>query len=229
MAPKAKAAITDSQVVVGYRAYVQLIQSLLSDQRCISSGMTKEQERAKAAIDEAAAGNRVAIISSGDAGVYGCAGLVLELLKNLDITIAVEVIPGITAASSAAACLGAPIMNDFAVISLSDLLTPWEVIEQRVSAVLGADMVLALYNPKSKGRNWQIDKVRELALVNRPGSTPVGIVSKISRPGEQVVLTDLDNFLTHPIDMFSTVIIGNSTSFIWQGYMVTPRGFFIKD
>jgi precorrin-3B C17-methyltransferase len=225
LTPRAKAAIEDCQVVVGYRAYIQLIQPLLSGQRVISSGMGRERQRAEAAIDEAAAGKRVAVCSSGDAGVYGCAGLVLELLRNRGLRLPLEIIAGITAASSAAACLGAPLMNDFAVISLSDLLTPWEVIERRLEAVLAADLVLVLYNPKSRGRTWQIERVRELVLNSRPGPTPVGIVSCAGQPGEQVVLTDVDNFLKHPIGMSSTVIIGNSSSFIWQGYMVTPRGY----
>lgn len=191
--------------------------------------MGQELARAGAAVDEALAGNRVAVISSGDAGVYGCAGVALELLKNRELNLDLEIVPGITAALSAAACLGAPLANDYAAISLSDLLTPWEVIERRIKLTLEADLVIALYNPKSKGRDWQIERVRELALKNRPATTPVGIVSDTSRPNEQVTLTDLDNFLKHHIDMSSTVIIGNSTTFTWQGYMVTSRGYSLKD
>ena len=231
MSQRAVQTIKEADVVVGYRPYVELIEGILSpEQDVIESGMRSEMKRARKALDLALTGKRVVVVSSGDAGIYGMAGLVLELLfevsghKQVDF----EVIPGITAASAAAALLGAPLMNDFAVISLSDLMTPWEVILRRVEAAAQGDFVIVLYNPKSKRRVKQIEEAREIILKYRTASTPVGIVIGAGRAGQRVVISDLAHFLDEEINMFSLVIIGSSQSYIKEGKMITPRGYQIS-
>lgn len=227
MTPRAKAAIEAAQVVAGYDTYIELIEPLLAGKPVIGTGMMQEVERCQAAVNEAKAGKRVAVVSSGDPGVYGMAGLVLELAQQLPAAErpAVEIVPGISAVGAAAAVLGAPLMHDFAVISLSDLLTPWELIVRRVKAAVEADFVIALYNPKSSRRTSQIEEVRRLALEVRPGTTPVGIVRHATRQKEDYTLSDLEHFTGEHIDMFSLVIIGNSQSYTCDGRMVTPRGY----
>jgi len=191
--------------------------------------MTREIERCSAAIEQAKAGRSVAVISSGDPGVYGMAGLVLELLeKEGELNrIPVEIIPGITSATSAAARLGAPLMHDFAVISLSDLLTPWEIIEKRLQAAAYADFVTVLYNPASHKRNWQLKSAREIMLKHKAPSTPVGIVKNAARQQEEIYVTDLENMLNYPVDMLTTVIIGNKSSREAGGFIITPRGYTV--
>ncbi len=231
LSQRAAKAISDAEVVVGYRPYVELIESLLSpEQKVIGSGMRREVQRAKEALEFASAGKSVVVISSGDAGIYGMAGLVLEMLFEIGDpkTVDFEVIPGITAASAAAALLGAPLMNDFVVISLSDLMTPWEVILSRAEAAAIGDFVTVLYNPKSKRRIQQIRTVRDVFLRYRRKETPVGIVTGAGREGEKVVISELDCFLEEEINMFSLVVIGNSQSYIREGKMVTPRGYEIN-
>ena len=170
---------------------------------------------------------KVAVISSGDPGIYGMAGLVLELVVKLPEALQPEVriIPGVSAVGSVAAALGAPLMHDFAVISMSDLMTPWEVIEKRVRAAVEADFVIAIYNPKSVKRTEQIEKVRQIALQHRKATTPVGVVRSVSRPDQELVITTLDRFTEEKIDMFTTVIIGNSQTFQSGQFMITPRGY----
>ncbi len=191
--------------------------------------MTREIERCAAAIEQALSGRRVAVISSGDPGVYGMAGLVLELLeKEGELNnIPVEIIPGITSATSAAARLGAPLMHDFAVISLSDLLTPWEIIEKRLEAAAYADFVIVLYNPASNKRNWQLKSARDIMLKYKAPTTPVGIVKNAARQQEEVYITDIENMLIYPIDMLATVIIGNKSTREAGGFIITPRGYTI--
>lgn len=239
----AREAVDNAEVVVGYKTYLDLIKPLLAGKEAISSGMTKEVERCREALRLAASGKSVALVSGGDAGVYGMAGLVLELagdvpcvcrdkgdhpgspLSDVDIVI----IPGVSAVQAAAAVLGAPLMHDFAVISLSDLLTPWDIIERRLAAAAAADYVAAIYNPRSKGRTSQLDKAREIFLAARSASTPVGIVRNACRTGEEKVVTTLGAMHTFPVDMYSIVIIGNSTTFLDKDErMVTPRGYKIK-
>ncbi len=231
MSQRAVQTIKEADVVVGYRPYVELIEDVLSpEQEVIGSGMRQEVKRARKALDEALAGRRVVVVSSGDAGIYGMAGLVLELLfevndyKRVDF----EVIPGITAASAAAALLGAPLMNDFVVISLSDLLTPWEVILRRVEAAAQGDFVIIFYNPKSKRRVQQIEEARKMLLNYRTASTPVGIVTGAGRAEQRVAISDLAHFLDEEINMFSLVIIGSSQSYVKDGRMITPRGYQIS-
>nr|WP_218070324.1 precorrin-3B C(17)-methyltransferase [Desulfuribacillus alkaliarsenatis] len=226
-APAAITAIETADVIVGYKTYLNLIEDLLVNKEVISSGMRKEIDRAKAAADLASEGKCVAVVSSGDPGVYGMAGIVLELVEEQynDKNIEVEVIPGITAATAAAAALGAPLMHDFAVISLSDLLTPWTKIMTRIEAAGLGDFIVVLYNPKSHGRPNHINTAREIFLWHKDPMTPVGIVRNAKRGEEEVIITNLKEMLNHPIDMLTTVVIGNSQTKIINGKMVTPRGY----
>ncbi len=225
--PAALRAIAEAQVVVGYKTYLDFIPQCLAGKEIVSSGMRQEVERCRQALDLAAAGKKVALVSSGDAGVYGMAGLVLELAEG---GIDIEIVPGVSAVQAAAARLGAPLMHDFAVVSLSDLLTPWVRIRQRLEAAAAADFVVALYNPKSRGRTGQIAEAREILLRHRGAQTPVGIVRNACRPGEEVTVSSLGAFLDHDIDMFSLVIIGNSQTRVdAAGRMVTPRGYLKEE
>lgn len=224
---EARQAMENAEVVAGYHTYLELVPELIAGKEVIGSGMMQEVERCEAAVERARAGSRVAVISSGDPGIYGMAGLVLELVVKLPESARPEVriIPGVSAVGSAAAVLGAPLMHDFAVISMSDLMTPWELIEKRVRAAAEADFVIAIYNPKSMRRTEQIEKVREIVLQHRPATTPVGVVRSVSRPDQEAVITTLDRFTEEKIDMFTTVIIGNSQTFRSGNYMITPRGY----
>ena len=224
---EANEAIEFSDVVVGYQTYLEFIKPLLVGKEIVSSGMMREVERCREALGLAAFGKQVALVSSGDAGVYGMAGLVLELAAEEEFKgVEIAVVPGVSAVQAAASVLGAPLMHDFSVISLSDLLTPWEVITRRLRAAGSADFVVALYNPKSKGRVRQIEEARAIMLASRPAETPVGIVRHACRDGEEKVVTTLGEMLNHDIDMFSIVIIGNSATFVDDhGRLVTPRGY----
>ena len=203
---------------------------VLEGKEILSSGMKGEIKRCKMAIESALDGKNTAIVSSGDAGIYGMAGLVLELLEEQDLMdrVEVEIIPGISALSAAAAILGAPLMHDFAVVSLSDLMTPWEVIRQRVEAAAKADFVLVLYNPRSKKRTQQLEEARDIMLKYRGRHTPVGIVRNASRRGETSHITTLSRMDEFAIDMLSIVLVGNSGTCIIGGKMVTPRGYLEK-
>lgn len=229
---RAKRAIEESNVVVGYTTYIELVRDLICGKRVIYTGMTEEVERAKKAVDMARGGNTVAVVSSGDPGIYGMAGLIFEVLKEdgwrPGYGLEVEVIPGVTALSAVGSLLGAPIMHDFASISLSDHLTPWEVILRRVEAAAQADFVIALYNPKSGQRTWQIVETHKMIRKYREGSTPVGVVKSAYRDGQSIVITDLDHMLDFPIGMLTTIIIGNSSTFTYEGLMITPRGYHNK-
>jgi len=224
---EARLALEGAEVVAGYHTYLELVPDLIAGKAVIGSGMMQEVERCEAAVAKAKAGNRVAVISSGDPGIYGMAGLVLELVVKLPETErpSVRIIPGVSAVGSAAAALGAPLMHDFAVISMSDLMTPWDLIEKRVRAAAEADFVIAIYNPKSMRRTEQIEKVREIVLQHRSAATPVGVVRSVSRPDQEVVITTLDRFTEEKIDMFTTVIIGNTQTFRSGNFMITPRGY----
>ncbi len=234
LAPRAVQMIQVCDIVIGYRLYIEQIQDLLADKDIHLSELTQEVERATLAVQQARNGQRVCIVSSGDAGIYGMAGLVLDLLSSCQEEVAgdgmlsepqVEVIPGISALNAAAALLGAPLMHDFAVISLSDLLIPWDTIAQRLSAAASADFVIVLYNPGSRKRHWQLGEARRLVLQSRSGITPVGLVRNAYRPGQQVSLTTLEGLLNYQIDMFTTIVIGNSCTRVQQGRMITPRGY----
>ncbi|MBI5571210.1 MAG: precorrin-3B C(17)-methyltransferase [Desulfomonile tiedjei] len=222
---RAEDAITESTVVVGYRRYLDLIQDLTAGKELVSSGMTQEMERCRAALHRAAAGATVALISSGDPGLYGMAGLALELASRERISVPIEICPGVTSAGASAAAMGAPLMLDFATISLSDLLVPWETIRRRLEAVASADLVVALYNPRSKRRKSQLEEAAVIFRTHRPGTTPVGIGTAVGTAEESILLSDLDRFLDEEIGMRSIVIIGNSSSRILDGRFVTPRGY----
>jgi len=212
-------------VVVGYRRYLELIEDLTADKELISSGMTREVERCRAALQRAQDGETVALVSSGDPGVYGMAGLALELASREEISIPIEICPGVTSANACAAVMGAPLMLDYATISLSDLLVPWESIRTRLEAVAAVDMVVALYNPRSKKRRGQLEEAAVIFRKYREGTTPVGIGTAVGATEERVTLSDLDHFLELEINMRSIVLIGNSSSRIVDGWFITPRGY----
>ena len=230
MTPRARRAIESVEVVAGYNTYIKLIENIISDKKIIGRAMMQEVERCQLAIAEALSGRDVAVVSSGDAGVYGMAGLVLEMILDLPKNKRphFEIIAGVSAVNAAAAILGAPLMNDFAIISLSDLMTPWELIKRRVSSAAAGDFVIALYNPKSKRRVQQLAEVQNILLEFRKKNTPVGIVTNAGRSGETKVISTLENFIQEEVNMFSLVIIGNSQTFVKEGFMITPRGYDIK-
>jgi precorrin-3B C17-methyltransferase len=227
LSQRAQKAIRRCQVIAGYRTYVNLLGDLAEGKEIVSSGMTQEIERAEEAIQNALSGKEVCLISSGDPGIYGMAGLVLELLKEDEKKrIGIEIIPGITSALSCAALLGAPLMNDFAVISLSDLLTDRRVIEKRIKAACEGDFVIVFYNPKSKKRIKPLEESLEILMNCRSPQTPVGIVRNAGRNGEEVIISRLNDMLTmKQIDMGTTIIVGNSKTYVKGNYMITPRGY----
>lgn len=227
MTVRAQEVWTEVNIIAGYKTYIDLIRPFISGQEIVATGMRQEIERCQEVVRLAILGNQVALVSSGDAGIYGMAGILIECLAQAGrLDIPLEVIPGVTAANAAASLLGAPLMHDFAVISLSDLLTPWEVIERRVHLAAEGDFVLAIYNPKSKGRTSQIETVRDILLQYRAPETPVGLVREALRGGDtSIVVTTLGEFTRHPIDMLTTVVIGNSQTRQIGPYMVTPRGY----
>ena len=240
MAPRAIQMLRECDMVVGYRLYIEQIRDLVGDKEVHVSELTHEVERATLAVLHARAGSKVCIVSSGDAGIYGMAGLVLDLLSQVQNETParlsttgiekrpeplVEVIPGISALNAAAALLGAPLMHDFAVISLSDLLTPWQTIACRLSAAATADFVIVLYNPASRKRHWQLGEAQRLLLESRSATIPVGLVRNAYREGQKLWLTTLEHLLDHDVDMFTTIVIGNSCTRIQQGRMITPRGY----
>jgi precorrin-3B C17-methyltransferase len=223
LAPKAKEAILASDVVAGYTGYLELISDLIKGKEIITTGMKNEIDRCEAAIAEALKGKQVCVISGGDAGIYGMAALLYELTDGHAIE--VEVIPGITAANSAAAILGSPLANDFAVVSLSDLLTPWDVIEKRLDACSMADMVLCLYNPQSKKRSGYLERACAIVLRHKPPETNCGYVRNAFRDNGESRICSLAELSKAAVDMFTTVIIGNSCTKIINGKLVTVRGY----
>lgn len=230
--PAALRAIAEAQLVVGYRTYIGLVRHLLDGKEVVQTGMTEEIGRARAAVERARAGETVALISSGDAGVYGMAGLVFEVLKDMGWrrgdSPELRIVPGITALNSCASRVGAPLVHDSCSISLSDLLTPWPVIARRIEAAAAADFVIGLYNPASGRRTRQIVEAQRIIRAHRPGTTPVALVKSAYRELESVVLTDVDTFLEYEIGMLTTVLVGSSNTFVFEGYMVTPRGYTNK-
>ncbi|SMF01834.1 precorrin-3B C17-methyltransferase [Desulfovibrio gilichinskyi] len=228
MSPHAREAIHLADVVVGYTGYIKLIApDLLEGKDVLSTGMMAEVERCRRAVDEAVAGRNVAMVCSGDPGIYAMAGLVMELLETHDFfsDICFEVIPGIPAFAAAAALLGAPLMHDFASVSLSDLLTPWDKIEKRIRCAADADFVIAIYNPRSKKRAGHLIDAINIIKLFRRGSTPVGIVNRAYREGQKVQLVTLDTVNEQDVDMQTVLIIGNSSTREVAGKMLTPRGY----
>ena len=229
MTVRAKNILQTADTVIGYTTYIRLIYPLLAGKEVIESSMTREKERCLRAIDEALQGKKVALISSGDSGIYGMSGLLLELMEkdNLAGKIPVEMAPGVPAFVAAAAAVGAPLMNDFAAISLSDLLTPWEAIEKRLAAAATGDFVTCLYNPKSSKRTFQIERAVEIFSTHRDHHTPCAIVRSVSRPEQSITMTSLVHLKDCFIDMRCMVIIGNSQTALHGKWMITSRGYML--
>lgn len=228
LAPMAVEALAGAELVAGYTAYIDLVPpALLVGKDVAATGMTGEVARCRLALEAAASGRRAVLVSSGDAGVYGMAGLALEMLEAMGLTGKVEfvVVPGIPAVCAAAALLGAPLTHDFAVVSLSDLLTPLETIRRRLEAALGADFVLALYNPRSRRRSGYLAEALALAARHRPPETPVGMVKNAFRPGQAIRLTPLAAADPGWADMLTLVVIGNASTRMAGPAMLTPRGY----
>ena len=227
MTQEAISAMEDAEVIVGYKTYIKLVEDFIKDKEVVQNGMRKEVDRCQDAIDIAKTGKKVAVISSGDAGIYGMAGLILELITKQELDIPVKVVPGVTASIGAAAVLGAPIMHDFCHISLSDLMTPWEVIEKRLRLAAEADFVICLYNPRSKGRSEHLANAFKIMGEFKDGSTPVGIVKDVGREDQEKFICTFDTMDFERVDMTTMVIIGNKSTYIHDDLMITPRGYTV--
>ena len=212
-------------VIAGYITYIDLVKDEFKEKEFYVSGMKKEIDRCEKVLELAKEGKTVALISSGDAGIYGMAGIMIEVALGSGID--VEVIPGITSSVAGASLVGAPLMHDQAIISLSDLLTDWEVITKRIDRASEGDFVISLYNPKSKGRTEQIVEAREIMLKHKAPSTPVALLRHVGREDENYTLTNLDEMLNYERDMFTVVIVGNSKTYVKEGKMITPRGYHL--
>jgi precorrin-3B C17-methyltransferase len=231
LAPMARDAMETSDLIVGYTGYIKLLPlDLTHGKEVMATGMRHELDRAKMAVEACTNGQNVVVVSSGDAGVYGMAGLILEYLDKtgLQNTVPCTIIPGIPALCAAAALLGAPLMHDFASISLSDLLTPWELILKRVEAAAGADFVIVLYNPKSKRRSDQLKTALDIIRKHRGDQVAVGSVRRAYREGQEIRTAQLGNFDVENVDMTTIVIVGNAQTQIAGDRMITPRGYFNK-
>ena len=223
MTIRAMRTLEQCDVIAGYGVYVDLVKPLLPDKEYLVTPMRKEADRCRMAIDCAMTGRSVALISSGDAGVYGMAGLLCEMAQGLELEI--EVVPGVTAALSGGAVLGAPLTHDFAVISLSDLLTPWEKIEKRLECAAMADLSMAIYNPASHRRSDYLRRACEIVMRHASPETVCGVVRNIGRDGEEMHVMTLRELADYPADMFTTVFIGNAQTKVVDGRMITPRGY----
>ena len=228
--PAVLEAVKGSDVIIGYKYYFQFIKPLIDEHvTCIDTGMKRERERAAIAFDYAEQGNVVCVISSGDAAIYGMVPLIYEMKKERGSAVEIASLPGISAFQMAASLLGAPMGHDFCVISMSDLMTPWAKIEKRIYAAAEADFITAVYNPVSRERYWQLNRLKEIFLKSRSPQTPVGYVRQAGRDEQQVTVTTLAELDTTLIDMFTVVIIGNSTTYSFGGSMITPRGYYRDD
>ena len=228
--PAVMEALGQADAVVGYQYYFQFVKPFLQEGcLCVDTGMKKERQRAEQAFELAEQGKTVVVISSGDAGIYGMTPLVYEMSRERGSDVEVCSLPGISAFQKAASLLGAPIGHDMCIISLSDLMTPWEVIERRIKAAATGDFVTAIYNPKSHGRYWQLYRLKELFLEERAADTPVGYVRQAGRDDQEVSVTTLAAFDPEDIDMFTVILIGNSQSYVADGKMITPRGYYAED
>lgn len=223
MTLRAVKAIEESDIIVGYTKYIEMVKDLIKDKEIFKTGMRGEEERCREAL-ELSKYKKVALISTGDSGIYGMAGLILEMRKDENV----EIIPGITASSAAGSILGAPLMHDNCNISLSDLMTPYEDIKKRVLLAAEGDFVISLYNPKSKGRPHYLKECVDIIKEFRGEETPIAVVRNALRDGESKEIFTLKDFNDEAVDMFSIVIIGNSKSYIKDGYFITPRGYKIK-
>ena len=231
---RAKQVIEESDTIVGYETYVNIVQDLIEGKDVYRYAMTQEVERARQCIDLAKSGKIVSLVSSGDPGIYGMAGLIYETLAESGwdpkTGLQVEIIPGISALNSCASIIGSPLMTDFAVLSMSDLLVPWEIIMKRVEAAAQGDFVIVIYNPSSKKRIHQLQDTRKILLKYRKPSTPVAIIKGAFRDSQSVVLTDLENLENHSdkLGMITTVIVGNSSTYNYKDLMINPRGYTSK-
>ena len=221
MTLRAKEAIEESNIVVGYNKYIDMIKPLVENKELFSTGMRGEEARCRKALELSKEDNTVALISTGDSGIYGMAGLILQMQKDENV----EIITGVTASSAAGSVVGAPLMHDNCNISLSDLMTPYELIKKRVRNAADADMIISLYNPRSKGRPHYLREAIEIIKEYRDLNTPVAVVRHALRDGQEYKLFNLENFDEEVVDMFSIVIVGNSQSFVKEGKFITPRGF----
>ncbi len=241
LSPRARSVLSRVDAIVGYRTYIDLIRPLIEGKTVISTGMTREIERAQAALETALAGKSCAMISSGDAGIYAMAGLVLELCRIKEIPIrmphaaertgeglGIEVVPGIPALAAGAALLGAPLTHDFAAVSLSDLLTPWSTIAKRLEAAAEADFVIVIYNPRSRRRQDNLNRACEIIGRYRSPHTPAGVVTGAMRSNQRVAITTLSDLAEADVDMQTTLFIGNSTTMVYRNFMITPRGYTDK-
>lgn len=234
MTYRAKQAIDESQVIVGYDTYVGLVEDLIQGKEVYRYAMTQEVDRANQAIEFAEKGKTVSLVSSGDPGIYGMIGLIYEILAergwNRDTGIQVECVPGVSSLNSCAALVGSPLMTDFAVVSMSDLLVPWDMIIKRVEAAALGDYVTVIYNPASKKRVHQLRDARDIFLKYRKPDTPVAIIKGAYRESQQVQITTLEKLLDFPdmLGMITTVIVGNSSTFNYNGLMINPRGYSSK-
>ncbi|MFA6799757.1 MAG: precorrin-3B C(17)-methyltransferase [Candidatus Methanomethylophilaceae archaeon] len=227
MTLRATRSIEDADVVTGYTTYVDILREYFPEKKFKATGMMREVDRCRSAIEDASSGKNVAMVSSGDSGIYGMAGIVYQLVQEMKADITVEVVPGVTAASAAASVLGAPLMHDMAIISLSDLMTPLELIMKRVDCAGQADMIVCLYNPRSKTRKDYLSRAAEVLMKYRSPETPVGIVRNAGREGQERTITTLGNIDYEKVDMFSIVTVGNSQTYASDGLMITPRGYSI--
>ena len=220
-------AVRQADVIVGYKYYFQFIEPFVKEGcECIDTGMKKERERAEQAFEQAEQGKTVVVISSGDAGLYGMAPLIYEMKQAHQSDVEIDTLPGISAFQKAASLLGAPIGHDMCIISLSDLMTPWEVIERRIKAAAVGDFVTAVYNPKSHGRYWQLYRLQEIFLKYRSVDTPIGYVRQAGRDEQAIKVTTLEQFDPEEVDMFTVILIGNSQSYVTDGRIITPRGYY---
>lgn len=224
MTPQAKDALSDSDVICGYGVYVDLVKDDFADKQFLTTPMKKEADRCRMAVEEALKEQTVSMVCSGDPGVYGMASLMYEVAQDYD-PVDIEIVPGITAACSGAAVLGAPLIHDFAVISLSDLLTPWETIEKRLACAADGDFSICLYNPSSIKRHDYLRRACEILLKYRSETNAAGIVQNIGRDGESSKVMTLSELKEEQVDMFTTVFIGNSKTKLMNGKMITPRGY----
>ncbi|MEA1969180.1 MAG: precorrin-3B C(17)-methyltransferase [Thermodesulfobacteriota bacterium] len=239
--------LKEADAVAGYTTYIDLIKNEIKGKEIISTGMTREVERVEKSIDKALSGSTCALVSGGDPGIYAMAGLVFEMCQKREITLIrhnaeqiknnenhanqtleIEIVPGIPALSAGAALLGAPLTHDFAAISLSDLLTPWEKIEKRLAAAASADFVITIYNPKSKKRDWQLARAKKIIMEHRTGDTSVGVVTSAMRKKQKIVVTSLKDMDQAEVDMQTILFVGNSASVEYLGFMYTPRGYSEK-
>ena len=241
MAGRALTLIDQAEAIAGYTTYIDLIKPVIAGKEIIATGMKKEVDRVEKAISEALSGKVCALISGGDAGIYAMAGLVFEMCEKKGIrlirngsdrpstedgnTLEIEVVPGIPALASGASLVGAPLTHDFCAISLSDLLTPWETIERRIEAAASADFVIAIYNPKSKKRDWQLNRAQEIILKYRKPSTPVGVVTSAMRENQDVTVVSLENLDQAEVGMQTVLFVGNQASVKYLDFMYTPRGY----